>query len=179
MRVNSSPESFMKKEKDYSIESCSPETIIDKKRLKQKNIVLIGYGGAAHAIHYVFKTKGFKKIHIINRTKKKVYFEKKTKYTISLKDLDKHLKKAALIINTTPTNPINLSNSKLIPKDAIISDIVYNPKETAFLKAFPNNRKIYGISMLLEQAVPCFKLWFGFRPSIDTSLLKILEKKIT
>ena len=31
MRVNSSPESFMIKDKDYSIVSCSPETLIEKK----------------------------------------------------------------------------------------------------------------------------------------------------
>ena len=31
MKVNSSPESFMIKDKDYSIVSCSPETLIDKK----------------------------------------------------------------------------------------------------------------------------------------------------
>ena len=32
MRVNSSPESFMIRDKDYSIVSCSPETLIEKKR---------------------------------------------------------------------------------------------------------------------------------------------------
>ena len=31
MKINSSPESFMIKDKDYSIVSCSPETLIDKK----------------------------------------------------------------------------------------------------------------------------------------------------
>tara|TARA_B100001029_G_scaffold140681_1_gene120067 strand:- start:733 stop:1389 length:657 start_codon:yes stop_codon:yes gene_type:complete len=34
MKVNSSPESFMIKDKDYSIVSCSPETLIDKKGKK-------------------------------------------------------------------------------------------------------------------------------------------------
>ena len=34
MRVNASPESFMIKDKDYSIVSCSPETLIDKKKNK-------------------------------------------------------------------------------------------------------------------------------------------------
>ncbi len=34
MRVNSSPESFMIKDKDYSIVSCSPETLIDKRKNK-------------------------------------------------------------------------------------------------------------------------------------------------
>jgi len=32
MKVNSSPESFMMRDKDYSIVSCSPETLIDKKK---------------------------------------------------------------------------------------------------------------------------------------------------
>ena len=36
MKVNASPESFMIKDKDYSIVSCSPETLIDKK----KNIII-------------------------------------------------------------------------------------------------------------------------------------------
>ena len=31
MKINSSPESFMIKDKDYSIVSCSPETLIDKR----------------------------------------------------------------------------------------------------------------------------------------------------
>ena len=34
MRVNASPESFMIKDKDYSIVSCSPETLIDKRKNK-------------------------------------------------------------------------------------------------------------------------------------------------
>ena len=32
--------------------------------------------------------------------------------------------------------------------------------------------------MLINQAIPCFKLWFGFTPIIDDALLKLLEKKI-
>ena len=36
MKVNASPESFMIKDKDYSIVSCSPETLIDK----QKNTII-------------------------------------------------------------------------------------------------------------------------------------------
>ena len=34
MKVNSSPESFMIRDKDYSIVSCSPETLIQKKGSK-------------------------------------------------------------------------------------------------------------------------------------------------
>ena len=31
--------------------------------------------------------------------------------------------------------------------------------------------------MLLEQAIPCFKIWFGFKPTIDPKLIKVLKKK--
>ena len=34
MKVNASPESFMIRDKDFSIVSCSPETLIEKKGLK-------------------------------------------------------------------------------------------------------------------------------------------------
>ena len=147
------------------------------KNLKNKNILLIGYGGAALAIHYVLKTKGFKNVVVLNRTKKLLRFEKTRKYTLTLKKIDKHLLKADLIINTTPTNPINSNKNKLISKKTLLSDIVYKPKRTEFLKAFPKNKKIYGISMLIEQAIPCFKAWFGFTPTIDTKLINLLNKK--
>ena len=66
---------------------------------------------------------------------------------------------------------------ELIKKTTTISDIVYTPKQTNFLKKFPKNEKIYGISMLIEQAVIGFELWFGFKPKIDDKLIKILDKK--
>ena len=40
------------------------------------------------------------------------------------------------------------------------------------------NKKIYGISMLIEQAIPCFYLWFGFVPKADEGLIKKLNNKI-
>ncbi len=106
-------------------------------------------------------------------------FENKIKYTLGLNQLTKHLKNADLIINTTPINPINKSQVMLVNKKTILSDIVYSPKETKFLRKFPNNKKIYGIDMLIQQAVPCFKYWFGIKPKIDTELIKIVDKKIT
>ena len=32
--------------------------------------------------------------------------------------------------------------------------------------------------MLIEQALPCFKQWFGFVPIVDEVLIKKLNKKI-
>ena len=42
MKVNSSPESFMIRDKNYSIVSCSPETLIEKKGLKLKTKPIAG-----------------------------------------------------------------------------------------------------------------------------------------
>ena len=148
-----------------------------EKNLKEENIILIGYGGAALAIHYLFKQKGCKKINIFNRTRRKIRFEKKTKYTINLDQIKKYLPSATLIINTTPLNPLNKEEIQLIKKKTTISDIVYTPKNTNFLKKFHKNEKIYGISMLIEQAIISFELWFGFKPKIDEKLTKLLDKK--
>ncbi len=148
-------------------------------KLRNKKILLVGYGGAAQAIHYMLVRKGVKNLIIFNRTKKKISFEKKTKFTLSLRSINEHLSNSDLIINTTPTNPIKKEILKKVNRRALLSDIVYNPKETSFLKLFPESKKIYGINMLLQQAVPCFKFWFGFTPSINKELVRILDKKIT
>ncbi len=154
------------------------KTLPKPKKLKDKKIILIGYGGAALAIHYLLVNKGFKNIKIFNRSKKLLKFVDKKKYTLSINSLNKHLADACLIINTTPLNPINSNNKKLISKNTLLSDIVYKPKETKFLSKFPENKKIYGISMLVEQAIPCFKHWVGFNPKVDSKLIKILDEKI-
>ena len=153
-------------------------TLPKKIKPKTTNVLLIGYGGAALAIHYVLKKKGFKNIIVVNRSKKKLSFEKRITYTNKIENIDNFLSSADLIINTIPKNPISKKNSKLVKPSATLSDIVYKPKETMFLKNFPSNKKIYGITMLLEQAALCFILWFGFRPHIDKKLVNILEKKI-
>ena len=73
---------------------------------------------------------------------------------------------------------VQIARDVFIKKNTIISDIVYQPKETPFLKEFKLNKKIYGISMLVEQALPCFKQWFGFFPVVEDALIKKLHKKI-
>tara|TARA_B100001287_G_scaffold21553_1_gene15839 strand:+ start:3264 stop:4046 length:783 start_codon:yes stop_codon:yes gene_type:complete len=145
--------------------------------LRKQKVLLIGYGGAAQSIHYLLKSKKLKNVVIFNRTKRKILFETKTKYT-KFKNLEKYLPVSDLIINTTPTNPIKPNMVKLIRSETVLSEIVYNPRMTKFLKYFPDNKKNYGIDMLLEQAIPCFEKLFGFIPSIDSKLVKLLDAKI-
>ena len=151
------------------------------KSLKIKNnkkIIILGYGGASQAIIYGLISKGFKNIVVFNRSKKNISFFKKKTYTKTYSLIDNHLTNVALIINTTPTNPLTKKQTKLVDHSVFISDIVYSPKNTSFLNNFKHNRKIYGISMLIEQAIPCFFTWFGFKPKVDDDLLKKINMKI-
>ena len=145
---------------------------------KDKNILILGFGGASQAIYYGFLIKGYKNVSVFNRTKKTININGINKHTKDYSLINSYLIKSDLIINTTPTNPLKKKQTNLIKKTTIISDIVYQPKETSFLKEFKFNKKIYGISMLIEQAIPCFKLWFGFVPVVDEFLTKKIDKKI-
>jgi shikimate dehydrogenase len=153
-------------------------SIKQEKINKNKNILILGFGGASQAIYYGFFFKGYKNVSVFNRSKKAINIGETNKYTKNYSLINSYLIKSDLIINTTPINPLNKRQINLIKKTTIISDIVYKPKETLFLKEFNFNKKIYGISMLVEQALPCFSQWFGFVPVVDESLIKKLYKKI-
>ena len=153
-------------------------SIKQEKINKNKNILILGFGGASQAIYYGFFFKGYKNVSVFNRSKKAINISGTNKYTKDYSLINSYLIKSDLIINTTPINPLNKKQTNLIKKTTIISDIVYQPKETLFLKEFKFNKKIYGISMLIEQALPCFKQWFGFIPVVDEVLIKKLYKKI-
>ena len=154
-------------------------SIKKEKIRKNKKILILGYGGASQAIFYGLVLKGYKKIIVFNRSKKLIKLKGTAKYTKPYALADKHLYEADLIINTTPTNPLNKKQTRLVNKKALISDIVYTPKETNFLQSFSNNKKVYGFTMLVEQAIPCFRQWFGFNPKIDRELLNKINSKIT
>ena len=153
-------------------------SIKQEKINKNKNILILGFGGASQAIYYGFFIKGYKNVNVFNRSKKAINIDGLNKYTKDYSLINSYLIKSDLIINTTPTNPLNKKQISFIKKTTIISDIVYQPQETPFLKKFKLNKKIYGISMLIEQALPCFKQWFGFIPIVDEVLIKKLNNKI-
>ena len=60
----------------------------------------------------------------------------------------------------------------LIPKDALVYDLVYNPEQTPFLKeARKAGAEIWGgLSMLVYQGAASFELWTGEKAPVDTML---------
>ena len=112
------------------------KTLPNIKKTKNRKVIILGYGGASHAIHYVLKKRGFKDILIFNRSKKKIKYSKNTEYTKKYSDLETHLEGVFLIINTTPINPMLKKHLKLINKSTIVSDIVTAQKTLHFSNSF-------------------------------------------
>jgi shikimate dehydrogenase len=63
-----------------------------------------------------------------------------------------------------------------LPKNALVCDIVYTPLRTPLLKAARRrgNKTVDGIGMLLHQARPGFRLWFGVDPKVTPALRRFV-----
>jgi shikimate dehydrogenase len=71
---------------------------------------------------------------------------------------------------------LDLTLDKL-PASAVVSDIIYIPRETPLLAAARRrgNPIINGLGMLLHQARPAFQAWFGVMPEITAELRAKIE----
>ncbi|WP_440933574.1 shikimate dehydrogenase [Candidatus Pelagibacter sp.] len=162
---------------------------------KDKKILIIGAGGVAPSIlSTLIKVDGAEKIYLSNRTRSKAEELKKfwdkalgiyqmKKDTIEIIDWEKKSELCDLIINTTSVGltkdeKLNFDfsdyNNK---KDVLFYDLIYNPKETNFLKdaRMRGNRTMNGKMMFLWQAHLAFKMWTGVSPIIDEEVIKLLD----
>lgn len=149
-------------------------------------ILIIGAGGAARGIYYALLSNGFRHVDIANRTIEKAYAitELNTYNTrtdcITLEQAEKQLDKYTLIIQSTsvgmkPHNKVTPLHLNQIKPRTIVSDIVYQPIETLFLKEAEKKQALvhYGHAMLLYQAQAAFEIWTNQRVSIDNLDLKL------
>ena len=86
-----------------------------------------------------------------------------------------------MLVNTTSqgmhgTPALELSLDRL-PVSALVSDVIYVPLETPLLRAARErgNTTVNGLGMLLNQARPAFKAWFGVMPEITPELRRLME----
>jgi len=146
--------------------------------------VVLGAGGAARAIIYALLKEGAKDIIVTNRTGDKARdirsMDDKYLRMAEWKYKSDILKGASFVVNTTSSGMTGKDKLDidlfLLPKEAVVADIVYAPLMTDLLNAAKSrgNPIVTGIGMLLHQARPAFEQWFGVLPDVDTQL----EEKI-
>jgi len=144
--------------------------------VKNRNVFILGAGGAVPSIILVLKRLGAAKIILSNRTKKKADDLKK-KYT-DLEIIDwGETPDFNMIINATSLGLKNDDQIKLnyaeIGTNKLFYDIIYNPSKTKFLskaKQFGNQIE-NGKMMFIFQAQLAFRIWHNVLPKIDSRLL--------
>ena len=121
--------------------------------------LILGTGGAAKAVAWVFKQLGIR-FQIVSR--------KKTATTISYDELDAAMMQTVeLVINTTPLGmQPNVLDKPSLPYHCINNrflcyDLVYNPEKTRFLQLAEEQGATIknGADMLLIQAEESWKIW--------------------
>jgi shikimate dehydrogenase len=142
--------------------------------------VLLGAGGAARAILAALLEAGAPQVRFVNRNRARAEaLAAAIGGPIELLDWGRReeaLAGAALLVNATSLGmkgspPLALSLKRL-PPAALVTDIVYAPLETALLAEARarGHRTIDGLGMLLHQARPAFKAWFGIDPEVTPAL---------
>ena len=148
--------------------------------ITNKKIFILGAGGVVSSIIYALNKMKVLEITVSNRTKKKAE---------NLKSLFKNLRIVEwgeipdfdMIINATSLglkerDEINFDFSS-IGKNKFFYDVIYNPKETNFLRT---GKKLGNITengklMFIYQAILAFKLWHGIKPKADEQVIKFLD----
>lgn len=148
-------------------------------------IVVIGAGGGARGVVYGLVRRGAGEIRLVNRTVERAETLKQDiGGPITVVPWDARLEAlagAAMLVNTTSQGmvgnpPLDIDLAGL-PKDALVSDIVYIPPQTQLLAAARQrgNRTVNGLGMLLHQARPAWRSWFGIDPEITPELRAAIE----
>jgi shikimate dehydrogenase len=148
--------------------------------ISNKKIFILGAGGVVPSIIYALNKIKVSEITIANRTREKAE---------NLKNLFGKLKIVEwgeipdfdMIINATSIglkkdDEINLDFS-LIGENKFFYDVIYNPKETNFLKTGKElgNSTENGKLMFIYQAASAFNIWHGVRPVVNDEAIKLLD----
>ncbi|HXQ53227.1 MAG TPA: shikimate dehydrogenase [Stellaceae bacterium] len=142
--------------------------------------VVIGAGGAARAVVAALIDDGAPEIRLVNRTPARAASLAKELggpvLGATWERRAEALQGAALLVNATSLGmagqPALELALDLLPREAVVNDIVYAPLETPLLAAARQrgNFAVDGLDMLLHQARPGFAAWFGVEPQVTPAL---------
>lgn len=165
------------------------ETLKKKKiRIKNKNVVMLGAGGAAHAVAYALNLLQPKKMYILNidipmtrRLVKKLKLKNVEIWMLrKTKPIDEIMENADFIVNCTSAGmdgKKNIYKLDKIKKGITVYDIIYNPAVTPFLKQAKKKgaKIINGLDMLIYQGMEGFKIWTGRKSDYNLVKRKVNE----
>ncbi len=142
--------------------------------------VVLGAGGAARAVVAALLDAGAPQVRLLNRTAARAEaLAGDLGGAVEVSDWAERAERldgAGLLVNTTSLGmtgqpPLDLELSRL-PAEALVTDIVYAPLDTALLAAARarGHPVVDGLGMLLHQARPGFEAWFGVAPEVTAEL---------
>ncbi|RPG03609.1 MAG: shikimate dehydrogenase [Pelagibacteraceae bacterium TMED246] len=152
-----------------------------KFNLTDKNILILGAGGVVPSIIFALNKMKVSRITLCNRTKEKAenlknFFKNLTIVNWGeVPDFDMVINATSIGLNNEDL--INLDFSE-IEKGKFFYDVIYNPKETNFLKIARKlgNKTENGMKMFIHQAAEAFKIWHGIVPKINKEVSNFLDK---
>jgi len=167
----------------------------EKIPVKNQKVVMVGSGGAAKSIAIQLAMEGVEEILLLNRTIKPAeeiadtIIENISGCHVKAREfnqsnLQKVLEKANILINCTPLGMYSMKDSSIVEderilrKDLVVSDLVYNPEETKLLRQGKNRgcKTINGLGMLIWQGALAFKVWTGEDMPVDVVREKMLSR---
>lgn len=122
--------------------------------LKDKNVMILGGGGAAAVAQFVAESAGARRIDTVRRNGKLNY------------DNCYDLKDTEIIINATPVGTFpNVNETPIYPEKfpalLFVMDMTYNPSETELIRLakLAGAKTSSGLSMLVKQAICSEEIW--------------------
>ena len=148
--------------------------------LTNKKIFVLGAGGVVSSIIYSLRKMKAAKITLSNRTKEKAESIKNLFKDIEIVDWGEIID-FDMIINATSIGLKNEDGIKFdysaVGTDKFYYDVIYNPKETIFLKRAKlfGNRTENGKMMFIYQAHQAFAIWHKLMAQINDETIKLLD----
>lgn len=165
-------------------EAALQQVLGDKKT--PSSAVVLGAGGAARGVILAIQSAGVQSILLANRTRIKAEAIARD-LSVDVADWRERsglFENAELIVNTTSLGmsgqpPLEIDAKKLT-SEMIVADIVYSPLETDLLKQAKARGcgVIDGLDMLIHQAAPGFRAWFGGEAIVDDALRAELAQEL-